>query len=151
MRVWRISRQRYTSLDGEGARLNGGRWNSEGTAVIYTSATLSLAALEYLVHVDVEDAPTDLCALKIAIPDDAPLEEVPLSELPDDWARVEDHPACTSRGDAWAGRGAALVLRVPSAIIPAEHNYLINPRHPAMTQVRVVSVETFSFDRRLLG
>jgi RES domain-containing protein len=151
VRVWRITRQRYTSLDGEGARLNGGRWNSEGVPVVYTSATLSLAALEYLVHVDVEDAPGDLCALEITIPDDAPLDEVPLSGLPADWARVEDHPACTSRGNAWAGRGAALVLRVPSAVIPAEHNYLINPRHPAMPQARVDSVEPFSFDRRLLG
>jgi RES domain-containing protein len=150
VRVWRITRQRYANLDGEGARLNGGRWNSEGTPAVYTSATLSLAAVEYLVHVDVEDVPGDLCALKIAIPDDAPLEEVSLSDLPADWAQVEDHPSCTSRGDDWARRAAALVLRVPSAVIPAEHNYLINPRHPAMAQVRVVSVETFAFDRRLL-
>lgn len=151
MRVWRITRQRYVKLDGEGARLNGGRWNSVGVAAVYASETLALAALEYLVHVDVEDVPSDLCALKLAVPDDAPLEEVALGDLPSDWNRVEDHPACTGRGDQWARTGAALVLRVPSVVIPAEHNYLLNSRHPLMEKVRVVSTETFAFDRRLLG
>lgn len=151
MRVWRITRQRYLSLDGEGARLNGGRWNSEGIPIVYASTTLSLAALEYLVHVDVEDVPADLCALEIAIPDDASVEEVELSGLPADWNRVEDHPACTSLGDDWARRAATLVLRVPSALIPAEQNLLLNPRHPDMQRVRVVSIETFAFDRRLLA
>lgn len=151
MRVWRITRQRYAQLDGEGARLNGGRWNSEGVAAVYTSETLALAALEYLVHVDVEDVPADLCVLKLVIPDDAPLEDVLLGDLPSDWNKVEDHPACTARGDQWARKGAALVLRVPSAVIPTEHNYLLNPKHPLMEKVRTVSVETFAFDRRLLG
>ena len=150
MRVWRIARQRYLSLDGEGARLNGGRWNREGIPVVYASSTLSLAALEYLVHVDVEDVPADLCALEIDIPDDALVEDVELSSLPDDWNRVEDHPACTARGDEWVSRGAALALRVPSAVIPAEVNVLLNPRHPDMQRVRVISIETFAFDRRLL-
>ena len=150
MRVWRITRQRFLSLDGEGARTNGGRWNSEGIPVVYASSTLSLAALEYLVHVDVEDVPHDLCALKIAVPDDVTVEDVELTSLPDDWNRVEDHPACTARGDDWARGGAALALRVPSALIPAETNLLLNPRHPDMERVRVVSIETFAFDRRLL-
>jgi RES domain-containing protein len=151
VRVWRIARQRYLSLDGEGARLNGGRWNSEGIPVVYASSTLSLAALEYLVHVDVEDVPADLCALKLDVPDDAPVEAVEVSSLPDDWNRVEDHPDCLARGDDWARRGAALALRVPSAVIPAETNVLLNPRHPDMARVRVVSIETFAFDRRLLA
>ena len=150
MRVWRITRQRFLSLDGEGVRMNGGRWNSEGIPVVNASSTLSLAALEYLVHVDVEDVPHDLCALKIAVPDDVSVEDVELTSLPDDWNRVEDHPACTTRGDDWARRAAALALRVPSALIPAETNLLLNPRHPDMERVRVVSIETFAFDRRLL-
>jgi RES domain-containing protein len=151
VRVWRITRQRYVSLDGEGARLNGGRWNSEGIPVVYASSTLSLAALEYLVHGDVEDVPADLCALEIAIPDDADVEAVELSSLPDDWNQVEDHPACTSLGDDWARRATAVALRVPSALIPAETNLLLNPRHPDMPRVRVMSIEPFAFDRRLLA
>jgi RES domain-containing protein len=66
--VWRITRAAYQALDGEGARLHGGRWNPEGVPVVYTSTTLSLAALEYLVHVDPEDVPGDLVAMRIRIP-----------------------------------------------------------------------------------
>lgn len=150
MRVWRITRKHYQALDGEGARLNGGRWNSEGVAVVYTSAALSLAALEYLVHVDIEDAPDDLVVLEIEVPDDAGVEEVSPRSLPGDWFAVEDHPACTSAGDDWVRRGADLALRVPSAVIRRESNLLLNPKHPDAARIRVVSVEDFAFDRRLL-
>ncbi|HEX8693496.1 MAG TPA: RES family NAD+ phosphorylase [Longimicrobium sp.] len=150
MRVWRITRRPFQALDGEGARLNGGRWNSEGVAVVYTSFALSLAALEYLVHVDVEEAPADLVALEIDVPDDVPADEVRLDDLPEDWNRVEDHPACASIGDRWVRDGRALVLRAPSAVIPHESNYLLNPKHPDAARIRVVSVRDFVFDPRLL-
>lgn len=150
MRVWRIARERFVALDGEGARLNGGRWNSEGIPVVYTSSTLSLAALEYLVHIDVEDVPDDLRALEIDVPDDVTIEAVDASTLPNDWNRVDDDPACAAAGDTWAIGATALALRVPSAIIPAEQNVLLNPRHPDMAEVRVVSIAVFAFDRRLL-
>lgn len=151
MRVWRITRRAYQALDGEGARLYGGRWNSEGVPVVYTSATLSLAALEYLVHVEIENVPDDLVSLEIEVPDGVPVQGVSPADLPDDWNGVEDHPACSSLGDRWASDGASLVLRVPSAVIPHERNLLLNPRHPQMEGVSVVSVERFSFDPRLLG
>lgn len=150
MRVWRITRRKYTALDGEGARLNGGRWNREGVAVVYTSATLSLAALEYLVHVDVEDVPDDLVALEIEVPDDAPAAAVSLDELGADWNTADEHPDCLEAGDARIGRGEALSLRVPSAVIPWEFNVLLNPRHPEAARMEVVSTRDFSFDRRLI-
>jgi RES domain-containing protein len=151
VRVWRIARGAYRVLDGEGARLYGGRWNPEGVAVVYTSATLSLAALEYLVHVQIEDVPDDLVALGIDVPDGASVQDVAPADLPADWNRVVDHPACSALRDRWARDGAALVLRVPSAIIPHERNLLLNPRHPQMERVSVASAEPFSFDPRLLG
>lgn len=150
MRVWRIARRQFQALDGEGARLAGGRWNSEGVPVIYTSSTLSLAALEYLVHVDIEDAPDDLRAIEIDVPDGAPMEEVSPATLPGDWRRVPDHPACVRLGDDWARRGEALALRAPSAVIPEESNVLLNPEHPAAASVRVIGSREFSFDPRLL-
>lgn len=150
MLVWRITRERYQALDGEGARLNGGRWNSDGVAVVYTSSTLSLAALEYLVHVDIDDVPDDLVALKIEVPDDAVEEEVRLEDLPDDWRLLEDDPACASKGDDWARGKRALLLRVPSAVIPHESNFLLNPAHPDAGRVRVLEVLPFAFDHRLL-
>lgn len=150
MRVWRLSRRRYVALDGEGARLYGGRWNREGTAVVYASSSLALAALELLVHVDPEDVPDDLVALAIDVPDDAPREAVAVAELPEDWDRVADHPACTARGDRWARAGASLALLVPSVLVPEEANVLLNPAHPRMRGVQVVATRAFAFDRRLL-
>lgn len=151
MLVWRITREAHQALDGEGARLHGGRWNSEGVAVVYTSATLALAALEYLVHVDPEDVPEDLVAMRIRVPDDLPDERVRVSDLPADWSEVPDHPACVSRGDAWAKEASAAVLRVPSAIVPEEENVLLNPKHTDAGRVAVVHTRAFAFDPRLLA
>jgi RES domain-containing protein len=131
--------------------LNGGRWNSEGIAVVYLSSTLSLAALEYLVHVDVEDAPHDLVALEVDLPDEASIQNVDAAELPIGWLAVSDHPACVELGDAWVKSGASLLLRVPSAIISAESNFLLNPAHPESATVQIRSAEPFSFDKRLLA
>ena len=151
MRAWRLARRAFLALDGEGARLYGGRWNTEGTAVVYAASSLALAALELLVHVDPQDAPDDLVALAIEVPDDAPHATVTPDALPADWDRVTDHPACAEVGDRWARARERLVLRVPSAIVPEETNVLLNPAHPAMRRVRVAAERAFAFDRRLLG
>ncbi len=150
MRLWRITRRPFQALDGEGARLHGGRWNSEGVPVIYTSSTLALAALEYLVHIDVEDVPDDLVALAIEVPDELPVAEIALRDLPPDWHTVPDHPVCLTAGDRWVGQGAMLILRVPSVVIPEESNFLLNPRHPDASRLRVASTRDFFFDPRLL-
>ncbi len=148
---WRLAREPFQELDGEGARLYGGRWNSIGTPVVYTSSTLSLATLEMLVHVDPEDLPKDLVALRIAVSGKASSEQVRRDDLPDDWADVSDHPACREVGDAWVSRGTSLVLRVPSAIIWEEESLLVDPRHPDFEKLQVVSARPFRFDRRLVG
>lgn len=150
MILWRLTRAAFQALDGEGARINGGRWNSEGVAVVYLSSTLSLAALEYLVHIDIGEVPVDLVALKVEIPDGASVQEVLPTDLPDDWFTVPDHPACLKRGDAWAKRSESLLLRVPSAIVPGEANYLLNPAHTEAASVGVVAAKAFAFDARLL-
>ncbi|HEX9727499.1 MAG TPA: RES family NAD+ phosphorylase [Gemmatimonadales bacterium] len=150
MLTWRICRREHQALDGEGARLSGGRWNSEGIPAVYSSSSLALAALEYLVHVDIQDVPDDLVALSIAVPDDAEVQTVQLRDLPADWNRIPDHPACVALGDAWATEGAALALLAPSAVLPEDQNVLINPRHPRAGDVVVRSVRPFAFDPRLL-
>lgn len=150
MLVWRITREAYQALDGEGARLYGGRWNPEGVPVVYTSTTLSLAALEYLAHVDPEDVPEDLVAMRIEIPEGLPGERVQASDLPAGWNEVPDHPACIKRGEAWAKAGSTAVLRVPSAMVPEEENVLVNPRHADAGRIAVVHTRAFTFDPRLL-
>ena len=149
MLVWRLTRRGHEALDGKGARLAGGRWNSEGVPVVYASATLSLAALEYLVHVNIDEAPDDLVALQIDVPELLGVSSVKVSELPRDWRRAAELPECLRIGDSWAGDGETLALQVPSAIIPEEKNVLLNPRHTAAGNLRVVTSRRFSFDPRL--
>lgn len=150
MRVWRITRHSEQVLTGEDARLVRGRWNSEGIPIVYTASTLALAALEYLAHVKGEELPQGLVALEVELPDDVPTGVVDLADLPVDWNLIPCHPACVAIGDRWVAECRALLLRVPSAIIPEESNYLLNPRHPDAPRARVVTMRDFTFDARLL-
>jgi RES domain-containing protein len=149
VRLFRICRRAFRALDGEGARLFGGRWNSVGKAAVYTSTTLSLAAIEYLVHVDPADAPSDLLALTIDAPDDIRSHTVDVSVLPGTWAQWTDNPECRALGDDWLDRGVTALLRVPSAPIPSETNVIVNPRHADAARVRIIEERPFVFDPRL--
>jgi RES domain-containing protein len=148
--VYRICRKARQKVDGDGARLYGGRWNSPGRAVVYTAGTLSLAAIEYLVHIDPGDAPNDLIATTLEVPDDVMREIVKVADLPSGWNRKPLHSACRVAGDDWLLRGKTLVLQVPSAPIAGESNYLFNPAHAAMSRVRVAGKRPFVFDPRLI-
>ena len=117
--------------------------------MVYSSSTLSLAALELVVHVDIEDVPDDLVAMAIEVPEDAGVDSVALADLPPDWNQVPDHPACVAIGDAWVRESVDLLLRVPSAVIPEEWNVLINPRHSRVGELVVRSVRSFAFDARV--
>ncbi len=150
MRVSRLARKPFLALDGEGARQVGGRWNSEGVAVVYTSFSLSLAALEYLAHIDPEDIPDDLMAVAVEVPDRLRIEEVRIEDLPSDWNRVFDHPRCIALGNEWIAAGRSLGLSVPSALVPEEWNLLLNPEHPDAAGLRATGTRPFIFDRRLL-
>lgn len=149
MRLWRIASGRFDPLDGEGARRVGGRWNSPGRPVVYTSAHASLAALEKLVWVDPEDLPDDLFLFEIDLPDDAPMATVEPGDLPPDWTEAGS-PACAGFGDRWLADSAALALVVPSAVIAEERNILLDPRHPDAARIRLVDSRPFAFDVRLL-
>jgi RES domain-containing protein len=140
----RLAKAAFTPLDGEGARLFGGRWNSAGRPAIYTAASPSLAVLEVLVHLDLppELMPDDYRLLGIELPDDAPVER--LDDAP------VDADACLAAGDGFLIRGAALILLVPSVVVPQEHNAIVNVRHPAMDRVAVITDEPFRFDPRLV-
>jgi RES domain-containing protein len=152
MIAWRLTRSaHHQQLDGEGARLYGGRWSSEGVAVAYMSSTLSLAALEYLVHIEIEDVPSDLVAMEIELPENVSIQVVDPAALPSAWSKSPDHPGCVHAGDAWIAEGRSLLLRVPSAIIPSESNLLFNPGHSEAETARVISSFPFHYDPRLLG
>lgn len=136
-------------MTGEGARLHGGRWSSEGVPVIYASGSLALTVLEYLVHTPAHRLPKDLVAFKIEAPDDQRPEE--LQPLPDEWNATDAPAACQEAGDHWVLSKRSLLLSVPSVVVSLELNYLINPLHPGMADVRLIEKHSFQFDPRFLA
>lgn len=149
MRVWRLCRRRHTAFDGEGARRAGGRWNPRGLAIVYTSESLALAALELLVHCDAALSPADLVAISADIPDSLPIERIERAQLPGDWRLYPAPEALARRGSEWAETGRTAVLSVPSAVVPRERNLLLNPAHTDFRRIRLAAGEPFSFDARL--
>ncbi len=149
MQVWRICRRRYSAFDGEGARLYQGRWNHPGTRIVYTSGSLSLAALEYFVNLDTDLAPTDLVSIAAEIPDHLAVHRVALADLPDGWRSFPAPTVLQELGTTWASQAATAVLAVPSAVIPQEWNYLLNPAHSDFRRIRVHKPQAFRFDPRL--
>ena len=148
MHVWRIARRRYSALEGEGPRWYGGRWTPRGRPAVYTASSLPLATLEALVHFDSDVVPTDLVAHAIDVPDDLARETVAIDVLRDSW-RSND-AVCLPFGAAWLDRGETLVLVVPSAVVPAHANLILNPRHPDMGRIVVTHTEPYALDPRLL-
>jgi RES domain-containing protein len=133
-----------------GARLAGGRWNCRGTAVVYTSESLALAALESLVHVDPAEMPADLVAIPADIPDAVPIQRLEARDLPADWRAYPAPDALADLGTRWVKEGTSAVLGIPSALIPVEWNYLLSPAHADFARIRIGSSRPFAFDPRLL-
>lgn len=149
-RAWRIVKENriLTAWNGEGSRLFGGRWNSRGVSVVYTSGSRALAALETLVHLL---PPVEPRFTLISVDFDSSWVEILAStSLPLDWME-QPVPLSTQRiGDAWMAAGRTLILEVPSVIVTRESNYLINPFHPQFKELTFGTPESFSFDSRLI-
>ena len=151
MRVWRLCNKRHaaTAFDGEGARRHGGRWNPKGVAAVYTSSTKSLAALEILVHVDVAQAPINYVAIPADIPASVAIETVDIDDLDDDW-QFSWESELAKVGAKWIADAKTAILAVPSAIIPDELNYILNPLHGDFAKIQVGKSAPFALDLRLL-
>ena len=149
LRVWRLCKRAHSAFDGEGARLAGGRWNRRGTRMIYTSGSLSLAALEILVHCEPSLLPADLVAIPADIPASIAVEPIDESRLPSDWHRMPPPDALAELGSGWLAAARSPVLSVPSAVVPRERNYLLNPEHPEFERIVRGRGEAFSLDPRL--
>jgi RES domain-containing protein len=147
--AWRITKRNRTrtAFTGNGARKYGGRWNSPGTAVVYTAQSQSLAALEVLVHLDSPELLHKYVFIGVEL-DESRLSEVPHSRLPRNWQA--DPPSAELRriGDQWAADAMSAVLRVPSALVPNESNFLLNPVHPDFEKLSIGKPVSFQFDPR---
>jgi len=149
VRVWRLATAAHAALDGEGARRYGSRWTPRGYAVVYASATLSLAALERLVHTDPDLEPAGLIAIPIDIKPATDIDSIELGELPEDWRDYPPPDSLDTIGERWIRSASSALLSVPSAIVPAERNYLINPSHADARRCSSGPSEPFTFDPRL--
>lgn len=149
MKVYRISKCQYIDdLSGTGAALYGGRWHSKGNYLVYTAATPSLALLESVVHISNIQV-TGYCMICIDIPGDS-LEEKKIEDLPANWFINPAPDALQKVGNSFISDNQFLALKLPSAIMPEESNYLLNPHHDLFKKVKVLYKRTVPIDDRLI-
>lgn len=141
MTVIRLCTRKHKELDGIGASITGGRWNSKGRRVVYTASCTALAVLEGLVHM--KTLPKNLLLLKIEIPSTLQMEKV--------WQVYADIGQSQQAGDEWLHAEDKAVLSVPSVIAPLQRNYILNPAHKLASAIGVVDETPFVMDSRLIG
>ena len=148
--AWRIVKQKNekSAFSGEGARLYGGRWNSPGTAMVYTAQSQSLAALEMLVHLDNGDVLGEYIFLDVLI-EESLIAALDPSILPKNWRSTPPPAKLRLLADAWVQSASSAVLRVPSSLVLAEYNYLLNPKHADFVKLQIGKAVPFRYDARL--
>ncbi|MFL5334388.1 MAG: RES family NAD+ phosphorylase [Geminicoccaceae bacterium] len=146
MRVYRLGTAQHPVWDGSGAALHGGRWNPPGAAVIYAAGSLALAMLERLVQ---RRALGNTLLVEATVPDDIEWTDL-LAAPPTGW-RALGSPEAIAAGEAWLKEGRTALLRVPSALVPREPNWVVNIRHPDAVRIQVGAPEALEWDPRLFG
>jgi RES domain-containing protein len=151
MEIYRITQKEYAEdLSGNGARLFGGRWNSEGFFALYASSTRSLALLETLAHTPAKFLDIkEYQLITISIPDNTATEKIALENLLTGWDAPDTRPFTKRKGDLFLGEKKTLLLAVPSVMMPEEINYVLNPLHEAMKQVKIINRRRIFFDKRV--
>jgi RES domain-containing protein len=148
--VWRIVTTRFaaSAFSGEGARLFGGRWNRKGLPVVYTAESRSLALLEMMVQDDPLRA--QYLLIPALVSPHVSLREVELSELGSSWRALSARDELQAIGNDWLQKRETCILSVPSAVVPGEKNFLINPLHPDFLKLTFGEAESLQTDVRLL-
>jgi len=150
MKVYRLSKEKYKGdLSGRGAETFGGRWNSKGTRMVYTSDSRALAKLEVAVNVALHRIPKNYFMTIIEIPDSVVVHyDIKLLEGKN-WKNNPPIKFTQSEGDNFVKSGEHLALKIPSVVVEGDYNYIINPSHPNIGSVKIVDTQMFSFDMRL--
>lgn len=150
MLVYRLSKERFKNdLSGKGAEIAGGRWNSKGFAVLYTSESRALCTTEIAVHTPLGILPNDFYLITIEFPDDAEIKEIKIAQLPENWKNIPHINDTQQIGNKFIKEKKYLILKVPSAVVQGDFNYLINPAHKDFDKVKIKKTEKFEFDKRL--
>ena len=147
---WRIISAEYKNdaFSGEGARINGGRWNSKGVSVVYTAGSLSLALIEMLVNLPAPKLLQKFVRIPLSF-DTSLIHSITEDQLPSDWNSRPASPSTKAVGDAWVKDEISPVLKVPSVVVPEESNYIINPNHPEYNKISIGEPIVYFFDPRL--
>ncbi len=150
MRVFRLSRKKYANdLTGKGAAQFGYRWNSKGIEMVYTAESRALAMAEVAVHLTLATLPDDYMMIEIEIPDSVSIEFFDPSGLERDWNSYPHSPKTQLIGDRFARSMLACVLKVPSAVVKEDFNFLLNPNHPDIQKIYILDSCDFPFDQRI--
>jgi RES domain-containing protein len=150
MIVYRLSKSVFSKdLSGKGAERAGGRWNSKGVAMVYSSSSKALCLAELAVHLPLGLIPKDYVMLSVNIPDDIGILEVSEIQLPKDWDAIPHSESTQKIGDEFVKKGQFLIFKAPSVVAKGDHNFLINPLHKDIHKLRIVRSEPFKFDPRL--
>jgi RES domain-containing protein len=150
MIIYRLANAAYIDdLSGTGAKLFGGRWNTPGIAAIYTAENISLAALEILVNTDKNKIPPSYSLLKLNIPDGLTIKKITASTLKDKW--FNDFEYSQFIGSEFLRSGKEVMMKLPSAVVREENNFLLNPAHGDFKKITIKEITTFDFDVRLLN
>ncbi len=152
IRAWRVTKTRNvgSAFTGEGARLFGSRWSSPGLPLAFASESLALATLEVLVYLGSEAPLAAYSSFEIAIPENL-VEVLDPARLPANWRASPAPVDLQGIGNRWLAAGQSAILRVPSALVPSESNFLVNPSHPSFAQIRIGPPQDHFFDPRLLA
>jgi len=117
---------------------------------VYTAQSQSLAVLEMLVHLDSPQLLEQYVLFEVGI-DSSLITTVEPATLPRNWRDDPPPRRVQAIGDEWAAAGTSAALRVPSALLPGESNFLLNPLHPDFPRLRISRPVPFHFDARLTG
>lgn len=150
MIVYRLAKTAYShDLSGKGAQKAGGRWNSRGVAMVYTSESRALCTAEIAVHTPLGILPDDYQLITIEIPDQIKIFKILPQNLAPEWKSIPHSGKTQELGDTFIKAGKFVVMKAPSAVVPGDSNYLINPDHPDAKMIQIVKVEPFTFDQRM--
>jgi RES domain-containing protein len=149
MLIYRVGVTKHAKeLSGEGAKLNGGRWNHIGVPCIYAGESRSIVLLEYSAHVSINDIKRALSFTTFFVPGDSILE-LKAAALPGNWKEFPHPKETRDMGSKWLQENQYLLFKIPSVIIPSEFIYLINPLHPRIKEVKIDGVEDYAYDLRV--
>lgn len=149
--AYRITKRKYArDLSGMGAYLNGGRWNTPGIYMLYTASSVALATLETLAHIKKEITPVDFALVTLYLPDQTVPKIEDQMELKVGWQDFSSYGLFTRKVGETEVFKNNLYISVPSALTLKDRNYLINPLHQDVGKIKVMEVEDYRFDQRLL-